>query len=76
MSLYSKQATSTADLFTSTLTDVCRIWGLDVVRELEWADWAIRTPGSQVKLHGNVGSCLIYYFFLERTTQFFMENNI
>jgi len=53
-SLHSKQATCIADLFSLPLTAVCKIWGLDVVRELEWADWAIRTPGSQVTLCGDI----------------------
>jgi hypothetical protein len=52
--LYSKQATCIADFFTWPLTAVCRIWGLDVVREFTWAGWAIRTPDSQVKLSGNI----------------------
>jgi hypothetical protein len=36
--LSSKRATCTADFFTSILTAVCRIWRLDVVRELARAD--------------------------------------
>ena len=50
--LYSKQATCIADFFTPTLAAVSRILGLDVVRELTQAEWAIRTPGPRVKLSG------------------------
>jgi hypothetical protein len=52
--LYSKQATCITDFFTSPLTAVCRILGLDMVRAFTWKDRAIRTPGSLVKLSGNI----------------------
>jgi len=52
--LYSKHATCIANFFTSPFTTMCRIWGLYVVRELASADRAIRPPGSQVKLCGNI----------------------
>lgn len=54
------------------------VWntGIDVVREFTWAEWAIGTPGYQVKLSGDIlesictsPTALLYYSRLFKKLQ-------